>query len=194
MRNRWSGYAYPLGLALLGSAICAMPLSAQEAAHVHGEALLTVAVDGAKIELELDIPTDSLWGFEYTAKTAEEKRRVAAVKKQLEASISVVRWPAAAACEQRSVSWQQQQELAHDHHHEHEHAKHDEAAHAADDEHQNALITYQFTCANMEQLKNIDVTLFDNFSALQRLRVQWVDSQRQLEKQLNPQLKSFSLD
>jgi hypothetical protein len=43
-------------------------------AHEHGATKLGMAVDGKTIELELDGPAESFFGFEYTPSTAKEKK------------------------------------------------------------------------------------------------------------------------
>lgn len=178
---------------------------AQEAAHVHGEAVLTIAIDGKRAEVALDTPTDTLWGFEHPPETKAEQDKVDAVKKRFADSAILLKIVAAAQCRQTAFNWEAEQEEHHDddkkddapHKAEHDHDEH-KAHHDGDEkdhhEHQDALISYTFDCARPELLTGFDVTLFANFSALQRLRVQWVDNKRQLEKELNPQATTFYLD
>lgn len=43
-------------------------------AHVHGEIKIEMAVEGKKLEISIDGPAESFVGFEYSPKTAEEKK------------------------------------------------------------------------------------------------------------------------
>lgn len=46
-------------------------------AHVHGAIKLGMAVEGKTIDLDLDGPSESFLGFEYTPMTAKEKKKLA---------------------------------------------------------------------------------------------------------------------
>jgi hypothetical protein len=51
------------------------PLMASEPAHVHGEGRLNIAFEGQEGQIEVDVPADSVVGFEYEAKTEKDKKK-----------------------------------------------------------------------------------------------------------------------
>ena len=53
-------------------------------AHVHGQATLTVAVEGKALEIHLDSAAMNLPGFEHRANSQAEKRRLTALRKELD--------------------------------------------------------------------------------------------------------------
>lgn len=56
-------------------------------AHVHGEAKVTVAFEGMKGKIELEIPAESLLGFEHKPKNPTEEKKVSDGLAKLESSI-----------------------------------------------------------------------------------------------------------
>lgn len=50
------------------------PLAMAQDVHQHGHARMNMVIDGANIEMELISPAANILGFEYDAKTAEEKQ------------------------------------------------------------------------------------------------------------------------
>lgn len=65
---------------------CAVPLTLSattQKAHIHGMATGTIIIDGSKIIANLEIPADSIVGFEYTPSTSEEKTKVKQAKEIL---------------------------------------------------------------------------------------------------------------
>ena len=44
-------------------------------AHEHGHAKLTLVVEGKKLTAQLEVPSESIYGFEYEAKTAADKKK-----------------------------------------------------------------------------------------------------------------------
>jgi hypothetical protein len=162
---------------------------AQEHAHVHGEGVLTMAIEAKRLVVALDTPTDSLWGFEHPAVTKEEQAKVDEATKRLADGRNVLQLPTAAQCKQTDFKLENEKNE-----HEDEHAAHDHEKHEKDEQHQDIVISYEFDCAAPELITPFGITLFKNFPAFQHLRVQWVDSTRQLEKELNAQSNIFTLD
>jgi hypothetical protein len=79
----------------LGAAL----LFSQQKAHVHGVAALSLAMDGAKGELEIEIPAEGVVGFERAPRTAVEKKAVDDALNSFRTRVNeLVVLPAASAC------------------------------------------------------------------------------------------------
>src|SRR5262245_53491292 len=92
-----------ISLLAVGIGLCLVAGSAiaqhrQLGAHEHGRGTLNMAIEGARISLELEAPGADIVGFEHVAKTARQKAAVAQAKKQLLAPQSLFKFPSAAGC------------------------------------------------------------------------------------------------
>ncbi|MGZ3769826.1 MAG: ZrgA family zinc uptake protein [Bdellovibrio sp.] len=66
-----------------------MVLAAREqGVHVHGLGKVTMAFDGTKGKIEMEIPADSIFGFEYEAKSKKDIQTKQDALKKLEDKIS----------------------------------------------------------------------------------------------------------
>jgi hypothetical protein len=162
-----------------------LPLAAHEAgghrqldAHVHGEALLDLAVEGPEVLIALTSPAANLVGFEHAPASEAERRRLSEALATLEQGEDLFRLTPAAECrlEEAVVETPLAGGEGHDHGHGHGNAE----AHADVD------ATYRFTCARPDRLEGVEVGLFDTFPATARLRVQYVTEQGQSGADLTP--------
>ncbi|BFM15452.1 DUF2796 domain-containing protein [Maricurvus nonylphenolicus] len=108
-------------------------------AHVHGEAALTMALEGSDVEIVLESPAANIIGFEYKAATEEEKR----IEKQAADALKAAGMFtfSGAACELEKVvvvlPGADHDDHGDDHHDEHKdhHDKHDDDHHDKHDDH-----------------------------------------------------------
>lgn len=123
-------------VAMLGMLATAGTLQAQEhrelSAHEHGVGMLTIALDGNDLALELDAPGADIVGFEHAATSDADKAAIAAALETLEKPALLFVLPEEAGC---SVVDAHAELVGSDDEHEHEH-EHDEHAH--DDDHAHA--------------------------------------------------------
>lgn len=71
------------------------------AAHKHGEAQVSVAVDQGKVMLNVEFTQESLVGFEYAPKTDAEKKALADAQKKV-TSASLLAWEKDLGCKESS--------------------------------------------------------------------------------------------
>ncbi len=64
-------------------------LAFSHAAHVHGEAQLSAAIESNKARFEMEAPKEVFYGFEYAAKSKKEKSTVETVNADLQTKWSV---------------------------------------------------------------------------------------------------------
>ena len=97
----------------------------QHEAHEHGHAVMTVALDGKVLEIELDSPAANLVGFEHRVRTEAEEKHVHEVLHKLKQGYDVIKLPESALCLLDKV--EVKQSLLEDEHEGHDdHAKHDD--------------------------------------------------------------------
>lgn len=167
---------FPAGLIL---AAIVYPLSAAHAhssrAHVHGEATLTVAIDGPTVTLEFDSPLDNLVGFEHAPRTDKQKQAMADMAARLNEAGKLFVLDAAAGCEAAGVKLTPAATAT---------ApaaaapaasakgEGGKAAHQAADKaaHKDQEAQFTFRCKDAAKLRSIEVKLFEAFSRLKRVK------------------------
>ena len=92
-----------LGAVVVLSAMVAHPAAGQTAhrelgAHEHGRGTLNIAVEGNKINMELEVSGMDIVGFEREAKTRNDKAALEKAKQKLSAPLSLFKLPASAGC------------------------------------------------------------------------------------------------
>ena len=180
-------------------ALCACGIlgagSAEHAAHVHGEARLDVAQEGAMLSLQLESPLDNLLGFEHAPKNAAEEDQAKRMSAKLRAAGDLFALPPAADCVLEKVTlessvltpgWLGETEDERAHEHEHEHAHESEEGHADLD------VLWQFHCAYPESLRSVEVRLFGAFPGLRELKVQAATPGGQRGATLTPQERTLT--
>jgi len=169
---------------LLLLAACALPISALAAhAHVHGQAKLEVAVDGAAIAIHLDSPLDSLLGFEHAPYDSRQVKAAEALVARLRAAQDLFVPSPAAGCRLSAVKIESGAIPA--------------AILAGGTampvkpgrqpaDHDDLDADFSFHCIRHEALHAIDVRLFDAFLRLHGVDVQMVSPRGQTAQRLTP--------
>ena len=172
------------GSILAATAVSAPAFEVEHEAHQHGHAELTIVIEGQQLALELHSPAINIVGFEHRAANHEQQHAIENAERQLkQASIFFV-FNDAAACQLSSVAVESTL-LAHDDdHHEDEHhdehkAHHDDEHHDEHDAHDSEAeshsefeAAYRYQCDNIQQLRTLNVKLFEQFPTLEELDVQ----------------------
>ena len=163
-------------------------------AHVHGVGQLNMALDGKTVAMELHAPGADIVGFEYAAKSAEDRDTVAAALELLKTPLDLFTLPAAAGCSVVDASAKLEgdgQHDNHDHDEEHAHDEHGDDHHDHDEEHGHEEehddghgdaevnhtefhAEYTLTCDNPTALGTMDFAYFAVFENALELEVQIV--------------------
>jgi hypothetical protein len=162
--------ALAFGLSLGAGATLAQ--QRQLGAHEHGRGTLNMAIEGARVSLELEAPGADIVGFEHVAKTARQKAAIAQAKKQLLAPQALFKFPSAAGC----VVADANVELEGGDEHEHEDAKAQSAPPkgrevAQEASHSNFHAQYAFTCKDPASITVLEFGYFQAFAGAQKLEV-----------------------
>jgi len=141
----------------------------QLGAHVHGHGRLNIAIEGKKMDMELEVPGADIVGFEHEPSTAEQRSALAEAKAKL-ANANVLFAPepkAGCALEQAKVTI----EAGHEHEHEHE-AKSGDSSHEKEQGgHSEFHAEYAFNCTSPSRITSITFDYFKQFPNGQELDI-----------------------
>ena len=106
-------------------------------AHVHGEAELTIAFEGQRIEMQLVSPAANIFGFEHAPKNDEQNEQVHRAETILKSADTLFQF-SGGDCQSTSQTLEipfSHEEASHEEHdHDEEHGHNDEVAEAHDDD------------------------------------------------------------
>jgi hypothetical protein len=163
-------------------ALGGMHVAAQEAKHVHGTVRLDVAIEGGKLTIQLEAPLDSVLGFEHRPRTDAQRKAAAALLEQMKDVRAVVRPDADAQCSLAESSVESDAL-----------APARPGTTAKDGEHADLDATYEFTCAQPQNLRKLDVALFDSFKRVRRVETRVAGAKGQSGRVLTPGNASLPL-
>ncbi len=173
-------------LAISGLAIAlaiAAPLAAQDV-HVHGEGRLDIAIEGNRLYMALESPGADIVGFEYAARSADEKAAMEAALAQLNDPLTLMRFDPGADCSvERAAAEFETGENDHETHEEHEEQQHDD--HQEDGSHGAFHAEYEIQCADISVLSRIEFNYFRHFGNAQSLDIVLIDGRGQRSAEID---------
>ena len=159
----------------------AQPLAAEQPrrqldAHAHGEGRLAIAIEGGRVEMELEAPASDILGFEHAPKTAAQRKALADAKRRLQTLAGLLVLPAAAGCKLATAKVEvigaAAGGKAHAHDHGHDHGKDKKAETASShDAHSEFKATYALACGATDKLGSIAFDYFKTFPRATKLDV-----------------------
>lgn len=147
--------AVACALAAIGPTVAQPGLTA----HVHGQVQANVAVQGNKLIVQLELPLDSLLGFEHRPRTDAQRRAAAAAVQQLKSPAAWLKPDAAALCTLSSTEVNTQ-------------ALEPAKPGAQEAGHADVDASYEFTCAEPAKLAGLELLLMNTYPRIQRIEVQ----------------------
>jgi hypothetical protein len=188
--TRWQGGArWPIRVALSVLSLLGLLISLGTAqagkAHEHGAGKLYIVQDGTgTYSLELELPLDSLVGFERPPRTAPERQAAEAAMARLRDPAALFRLPPAAGCavhlkEVTVPVWAAAERGAS--------ATQPASAHA------DAHASFGVHCPSRATAQSLDLLLFDAFPRLKRLDVQAALTAGQRRFKLTPTQRRVDL-
>ena len=133
--------------------------------HEHGVGELNIAVDGSTVAIELHAPGADIVGFEYVAKSFDDRLTVKKALKSLSHPLELFLLSDPAECRVTEAEAHLETEGGHD-----DHADHDD--HAEGPVHSEFHATYTLVCNNLSALTEITFAYFDAFENALELEVQ----------------------
>ena len=175
--------ALPLFIALLASPAFAEDTREADA-HEHGVGELNIAVGGTTVAMEFHAPGADIVGFEYEAKSAEDRAAIDAAVATLAKPLDLFQIPAAAECSVTQASAALESEDKHEDHEDHakhdddheEHAHDDHEDHEEEASHTEFHAEYTLTCANPSAIDAITFAYFETFKNATEVEVQIINS------------------
>ena len=155
-------------------------------AHVHGEAELTIAFEGQRIEMQLVSPAANIFGFEHAPKNDEQNEQVHRAESILKSADTLFQF-SGGDCKNTSQTLEipfSHEEASHEEHdHDEEHANeehgHDDHEHKEDHEtHNEVVANYVFEC-DSAGLTQIQASFLEQFPAIESLGAQWITETKQ---------------
>jgi len=174
----------------------------QHGAHVHGIAMLNLALEGDDVHIELDSPAANIVGFEHAPSSDADHAALDKAVATLRKGNQLFRFNEEASCRmEKSMVESELLDAGHpahgeehaDHHgheqhghKEHEHDQHGHETHQGEQAHSDIVAVYHFECDQPGKLTQLAVELFEAFPATEQLKVQYVIESRQGAQNLTP--------
>ena len=155
-------------------------------AHQHGVSKLNLAIQGSRVEIELESPGSDIVGFEHKPSNAADRMAIKDAVQKLKNASGLFSFSAAAACRAEKSSVEAPFEDHHEekHEHKHGHGHGHEKGEEKGETHSEFHAEYRFVCAEPKELKHVDVKLFDVFPRAEEIEVQAITSNRQFKREL----------
>jgi hypothetical protein len=152
--------------------VAAAGVAAPQKAHQHGAAALDVGVEPKRVTLLLDLPQDSVLGFEREPRSDAERAAAAEALARLNDPAALFRIDPAAQCtpERTRVDAPRLAATA--------------AETRAADAHEDISASYDFACQDGHRAGFVETLLFERFPRLQRIDVQAVTRRGQVKATL----------
>jgi hypothetical protein len=164
-------------------------------AHVHGEGKFFLTQEGNELEVALEIPADSVVGFEHAPRTKKQKAAIKRAKKTFKNPKAFIAFPKKAKCRFDEVEVEAPHEDDHDQHHhskkkdDHHHGeKHDDH-----DVHSEFHAEYEIKCKNPKAVTSVTVTLFSSFKGIREMHAKAVLESGQFQQKLTGKSNTFKL-
>jgi Protein of unknown function (DUF2796) len=140
--------------------------------HVHGSAMLNIALQDAGLDIEFESPAINVIGFEHEPATDQERAALLQANRTFDAGERLFVWPSGAACKQTSA---QRTPITYEHDGDEEKPNAPEA---------NYEVSYRFVCEHPEKLEWIDVRLFGVTRGMQKITATVVTPKIQRQTEL----------
>jgi len=169
--------------------------SREKDSHEHGAANVMLAMEGEKLQLNFEVPSESLIGFEHFPKSQDQRWYFnEAIKTLLEPS-KLFSIPADAECLLVGINVSQslfaaKDEHGHEEKDEHGHEEKDEHGHEEKDEHghdesdkseihSEFSSKYHWNCEHLDEIDSIGTQLMNIFPRIEEIRVRWITKNNQ---------------
>jgi hypothetical protein len=167
--------------------------------HEHGAANVMMAMEGEKLQLQFEVPSDSLVGFEYSPEKENDRQLFASAITMLSAPLNLFNIPDEAECISVGIKVSQtlfsgegkhhdgdHDEHGHDedkkekdHDEDHDHDKKEDHDEHGEEVHSEFHASYLFNCHHADDLDSVQTKLMSVFPRIKEIRVQWIVEDRQ---------------
>lgn len=167
-------------------------ISGVHEAHTHGQATLTLALEGNTVEIHLASPAANLVGFEHKAESAEQRKAVKKAETYLREPGQLFSF-IGTQCQPGKITVNISGVLGDEQTDHHEHKDQNPPGHRNGSSHYDISARYRFLCDDPGELDSLAVSLFKLFPGIEKIDVMWVTDSEQGSELLNTARTSFSL-
>ena len=159
----------------------------QKDSHEHGAAKLMMVMEGEKLQIEFEVPSESLIGFEHFPKSRSDRENFNEAIKILSDPSKLFSTPAEAECLLTGLNVSQslfssEGERGHEEEDKHGHEDNDEHGHEDSEKaeiHSKFKSNYYWNCLHIDEIVSIGNKFFSFFPRIEEIRVTWITSSGQ---------------
>ncbi len=154
----------------------------QLGSHVHGDAMLSLALDADVLVVELESPLYNLLGYEHAPETESQRKNLELVESMLSETKRLFALNGEAGCKAEPASDIHLFNDHDDHHNDDDHS-----------DHKDTLLEYSFVCEAPEKLQILTVNLFDHFPEMGELETVYLGPSIQAQADLTANNRTMKL-
>ena len=168
----------------------------QKDSHEHGAANLMMVMEEEKLQIEFEVPSESLIGFEHFPKSRSNRGNFNEAIKILSNPSKFFSTPDDAEClltclnvSQTLFPGEEEDEHGHEKKDEHGHDDHDEHGHEDSEKgeiHSEFRSNYSWNCLHTDEIDSIGNKLFSFFPRIEEIRVNWITTSGQGSLEIEP--------
>ena len=154
--------------------------SRQKDSHEHGAANLKMVLEGEKLQIEFEVPSESLIGFEHFPKSQSNRENFSDAIKILSDPSRLFSMSSKAECLLVGMSISQSlfsNEEEHGHDESEEEHGHDESEKS--EIHSEFKSNYSWNCHHLDEIDSIGSQLMSIFPKIEEIRVNWISNNGQ---------------
>ena len=177
----------------------------QKDSHEHGAANLMLAIEGDKLQIGIEVPSESLIGFEHFPKSRSDRENFDEAIKILSNPSKFFSTPDDAEClltglnvsqtlfsgeEEDEDGHEEEDEQGHEKKDEHGHDDHDEHGHEDSEKveiHSEFRSNYFWNCLHTDEIDSIGNKFFSFFPRIEEIRVNWITNSGQGSLEIEPE-------
>jgi len=157
----------------------------QKDSHEHGAAKLMMAMEGKKLQIEFEVPSESLIGFEHFPKSQSNRKNFNEAIKNLSDPSKLFSMPNNAECLLVGMNVSQslfsnEEDHGHDDEDGHfESKKEEEHGHDESEKseiHSEFKSNYYWNCQHLDEIDSIGTELMSFFPRIEEIRVNWISN------------------
>ena len=157
-------------------------VSRQKDSHEHGAAIIKMVMEDEKLQIEFEVPSESLIGFEHFPKSQSNRENFNKAIKVLSDPSKLFSQPIKAECLLVGMNVSQslfsnEEEHGHD-----ESEKEDEHGHDESEKseiHSEFSSKYHWHCEHLDEIDSIGTQLMNIFPRIEEIRVRWITKNNQ---------------
>ena len=154
----------------------------QKDSHEHGAAKLMMVMEGKKLQVEFEVPSESLIGFEHFPKSQSNRKNFNEAIKILSDPSKLFSIPNKAECLLVGMNISQslfsnEEDHGHDESKKEEEHGHDESEKS--EIHSEFKSNYYWNCQHLDEIDSIGTQLMSFFFGIEEIRVNWISNNGQ---------------